>query len=158
MEIPPPWTKGKPTRENCDPTNPLEHALWGLVTQTELWFPTVYMQLVSKRLWDCGIRYVAPPAKPVSEGSGIWMHQIPTRENCDPDDPHNFALWCLVALPGMRGAPLVREIPCLQRVSRHLWNCGFRQVEDAVIEYQVPTGREPDWATTPGRWMSVDAA
>lgn len=158
MEIPPPWTKGKPTRENCDAGNPYEFALWALASQDEMWFPVSYWQLVSRRLWDCGLRCVAKPEKMLSNNPPVWMNRIPTRELCNPDSPWEMALWTLVALPGQKGAPLVREIPCLQKISAWLWSQGFRQVEDPVVVYEPPTGLEPNWTTTAGRWVTHDAA
>lgn len=47
-----------PTRENCNPKDPYQAYLWALIAlpyqKGAPWvMPVDYMQLVSKRLWDC---------------------------------------------------------------------------------------------------------
>lgn len=80
---------------------------------------------------------------------------FPTRENCDPTDPHQAFLWMLVALPGQNGGQLVMPVEYLQLVSQRLWLCGARPVEAQQIKYRPPTGTEPNWMTSPGRWVDV---
>lgn len=58
MELPPKFPHGFPTRENCDPDDPWTAYLWALVAFPgqnggQLIMPVEYLQLVSKRLWDC---------------------------------------------------------------------------------------------------------
>lgn len=53
-----PFPHDFPTRENCDPNNPYQAYLWALVAfpyqnGAQLAMPVNYLQLVSKRLWDC---------------------------------------------------------------------------------------------------------
>lgn len=55
-----------PTRENCDPNNPYQAFLWMLVAMpymkgAQLVLPVDYLQFVSKRFWDCGVRQVEEP-------------------------------------------------------------------------------------------------
>lgn len=82
--------------------------------------------------------------------------QFPTRENCDPNDPEEWALWMLVAWPGMRGGQLAMPIEYMRLVSKRLWDCGARPVEDPVIKYRAPSGNEPHWLTSPGRWVDIN--
>lgn len=80
---------------------------------------------------------------------------FPTRENCNPEDPYQAFLWCLVAMPYQRGSQLVMPIEYLQLVSKRLWECGARIVESPTIKYRPPTGNEPNWMTSPGTWVPV---
>ena len=78
---------------------------------------------------------------------------FPTRENCDPNDPYQAFLWCLVAMPYMKGAQLVLPVDYLQFVSKRLWDCGARPVADPVVKYRKPSGNDPNWLTSPGTWV-----
>lgn len=77
----PPKFKGFPTRENCDPNNPYQAFLWMLVafpyqTGAQLVMPVDYLQLISKRLWDCGARPTAEPTikyRPPTGSEPNWM-------------------------------------------------------------------------------------
>lgn len=80
---------------------------------------------------------------------------FPTRENCDPTNPYQAFLWMLVALPYQSGAQLVMPVEYLQLVSKRLWDCGVRPVEEPIIKYRPPTGSEPNWMTAPGRWVDA---
>src|SRR5512139_3572480 len=49
---------GFPTRENCNPNDPYQAYLWALVALpyqkgAQLIVPVVYLQFISKRIWDC---------------------------------------------------------------------------------------------------------
>lgn len=80
---------------------------------------------------------------------------FPTRENCDPSNPYEAFLWMLVALPYQTGAQLVMPIQYLQLISKRLWDCGVRPVEQPIIKYRPPSGSEPNWLTSPGRWVDA---
>ena len=80
---------------------------------------------------------------------------FPTRDNCNPDDPEEAFLWMLVALPYQQGAQLVMPISYLRFISKRLWECGARPVSEPIIKYRPPTGSEPNWMTSPGRWVDV---
>ena len=82
---------------------------------------------------------------------------FPTRENCDPNNPYQAFLWMLVAMPYMKGAQLVLPVDYLQFVSKRLWDCGVRQVEDPTIKYQKPAATDANWMTSPGSWVPADA-
>lgn len=79
--------------------------------------------------------------------------EFPTRENCSPDDPEEFALWAFAALPGVRGAPLIMPTDYYRQISKRLWDLGFRHVEEPALEWVAPTANEPHWMTSPGRWV-----
>ena len=83
--------------------------------------------------------------------------KFPLRENCDPDNPEEAFLWMLVALPYQQGAQLVMPIAYLKMISKRLWDCGARPASSPVIKYRPPTGVEPNWMTSPGRWVDVDS-
>lgn len=78
---------------------------------------------------------------------------FPRRENCDPTNPYHAFLWMLVALPGQNGASLVMPVDYLQLVSKRLWDLGCRPVEEPTLVWVAPTGNEPNWMTTPGKWV-----
>ena len=86
-----------------------------------------------------------------------FPHDFPTRENCDPNNPYQAFLWMLVAMPYMKGAQLVLPVDYLQFVSKRLWDCGVRQVEDPTIKYQKPAATDANWMTSPGSWVPADA-
>lgn len=86
-----------------------------------------------------------------------FPHSFPTRENCDPNNPYQAFLWMLVAMPYMKGAQLVLPVDYLQFVSKRLWDCGVRPVEEPTIKYQKPLSTDPNWLTSPGSWVPVDA-
>lgn len=88
---------------------------------------------------------------------------FPTRENCNPDDPYQAYLWALVAMPGQNGAQLLMPVDYLQLVSKRLWDCfgppkctECGHVDEPVIKYRPPSGMEPNWMTSPGRWVPAD--
>ncbi|MBF6333316.1 phage gene 29 protein family protein [Nocardia transvalensis] len=81
---------------------------------------------------------------------------FPTRDNCDPTDPEEAFLWMLVGLPGLKGAPLLLPIEHLRQVSRRLWDCGARPVEQPTIKYRPPRTGDPHWLISPGTWVDIN--
>jgi len=86
-----------------------------------------------------------------------FPHRFPTKDNCDPTNPYQAFLWMLVAMPYMKGAQLVLPVDYLQFVSKRLWDCGVRPVEEPTIKYQKPAATDPNWLTSPGSWVDADA-
>lgn len=82
--------------------------------------------------------------------------QFPIRDNCDPTDPEEAFLWMLVGLPGLKGAPLLLPVQHLRAVSRRLWDCGARPVEEPVIKYRPPRAGDPHWLLSPGTWADIN--
>ncbi|MCG7610337.1 DUF2744 domain-containing protein [Mycobacterium sp. CnD-18-1] len=89
---------------------------------------------------------------------------FPIRENCDLDNPKEMFLWMLVALPGQNGAQLVMPISYLMMMSEHLHDvgamlqcpeCGFSKQPGKA--YVAPSGNDPHWLTSPGRWVDPAA-
>lgn len=80
---------------------------------------------------------------------------FPTRENCDPDNPEEFALWAFAAPPGVRGGAFIMPIETFRDWSKRLWDLGFRQVEEPTLELIPPGPNEPNWATSAGHWVPV---
>lgn len=81
---------------------------------------------------------------------------LPTRENCDLANPYEMFLWCFVGLPGLNGAPMLLPIDYYQMVSKRLYDLGVRLVEEPTLVYQKPDGSDPNWATSPGKWVPAE--
>lgn len=117
-EFPPPFS-GFPTRENCDPTNPYQAFLWMLVAMPyqnggPLVMPVSYLQLVSKRLWDCGARPAEGPSikyRPPSGTEPNWM-TAPGRwvDINEPDPETNPVKQAVSALTQQQKAELLKEL------------------------------------------------
>jgi hypothetical protein len=177
---PPPFREF-PVRTNCDPADPYQAFVWMLAPspaprKNPLRFPAAWWQLMSKRLWDLGLRPAAEPVLEYQPEPGIGLHCLfaagsfvplspipppfphpfPLRENCNPNNPYHAFVWMFVAPPGMYGAPLFLDVNELQLFSKQLWDLGARAVTEPTLTYARPTGDEPDWLTTPGRWTPVD--
>ena len=87
--------------------------------------------------------------------------QFPTRDNCDPGNPEEAFLWMFAALPGTRGGPLLLPVEYMRLVSKRLWDLGARPTEAPTLQWVPPSATEPNWSTSPGRWVepgSVDEA
>ena len=82
---------------------------------------------------------------------------FPLRENCDPNNPYEAFLWMLVALPGINGGQLIVGLPALQEWAKHLWDMGLRQVEPPLKKYRKPSNMDPNFYTSPGDWVPIDA-
>lgn len=80
---------------------------------------------------------------------------FPTKDNCNPDDPEEFALWAFAAMPGVSGGQFILPIEYFRQVSQRLWDLGFRHVEEPTLEYVGPSANEPNWATSAGRWVAA---
>lgn len=78
---------------------------------------------------------------------------FPTRDNCDPNNPEEHFLWAFVALPGVLGGPLIMPIDYYRKVSRRLWDLGFRHTYAPSLEWVAPTASDPNWVTSPGSWV-----
>lgn len=93
-----------------------------------------------------------PPKRPKVE-----VPDFPTVDNCDPNNPYEFAIWALVGLPNQNGAPLPLPVKILRFISRRLWDAGFRyHPELRTIKYRKPRVGEPNWLTNPGTWVPID--
>lgn len=171
-----------PTRENCDLQDPTESMLWMFSAfPGAIWMPIDYYRLVSKRFWDLGVRPVEEPVlRWMSEAasSASWGHtpgrwvpihtrekrqqvksrpfaELPTREQCDPTRPDEAFLWMFVALPGVRGGPMLQTVSKTQEGSKRLWDLGARPVEEPTLRYVRTSGTESNWATSAGRWVDA---
>ena len=81
--------------------------------------------------------------------------EFPTRDNCDPNNPDEFALWAFVAPPGIKGGMLMMPTSYYRLLCRRLWDLGFRHVEEPTLEWIPPQATDPNWLTSPGRWVPV---
>lgn len=75
------FTKGFPTVDNCDLTDPKEMFLWMFVALpgvrgAQLVMPIEYLMAVSEHMYECGARLSAPAVKkyqPPASGDAHWM-------------------------------------------------------------------------------------
>jgi hypothetical protein len=84
--------------------------------------------------------------------------EFPTRENCDPNNPEEAFLWMFAALPHVRGAPLIMPTDYYRQVSKRLWDLGGRPSEEPTLQWVPPTATDPNWITSPGRWVPAGGA
>ena len=85
-------------------------------------------------------------------------NQFPTRDACDMDDPEEHFLWAFAALPGVKGGILILPVSYYRLVSKHLWDLGFRLTEEPTLEWVPPQATDPNWMTSPGRWVAAGSA
>lgn len=84
--------------------------------------------------------------------------EFPTRANCDPTNPREAFLWMFAALPHVKGAPLIMPISYYEDVSERLWELGARPTVEPTLEWVAPSATEPNWITSPGRWVPAGQA
>lgn len=63
-----------------------------------------------------------------------------------------------VALPHVKGAPLMMPMEYYRLVSKRLWDLGCRPVEEPTLEWVPPAASDPHWMTSPGRWVKAGTA
>lgn len=79
--------------------------------------------------------------------------ELPTKENCDPNDPEEAFLWQLIAMPGMKGAPVPFPIEYLREVSKRMWNCGSRpNIAEQTEWYHPPRAGDISPMFAAGEW------
>lgn len=83
---------------------------------------------------------------------------LPTRDNCDLENPRQMFLWQYTALPGVVGAPMVFPVEYWELVSFHQWQLGSRLAEEPVKKYQVTQGSMLDPYSAAGKWVGLDEA
>lgn len=83
-------------------------------------------------------------------------NEIPTREICNLEDPEEMFLWMFVALPGLKGAPMLLPMEYYRGVSKRLYELGARLTEDATLKYQLPRSGDPHWISGMGQWVPLD--
>lgn len=90
--------------------------------------------------------------------------QIPTRANCDLDDPEQRFLWLFVGMNHVVGAMLAFPLDWWRKVSEHLSKmgvfltcprCGYEAPEEYV--HRLEPGEEPMLGAA-GRWVPVEDA
>lgn len=86
------------------------------------------------------------------------FRDFPRRDNCDPNNPYEAFLWMFVALPMVKGGALVMPIEYMQQVSKRLWDLGCRPVAEPTLEWVAPTATDPNWMTSPGKWVPAGSA
>lgn len=78
---------------------------------------------------------------------------IPTRDNCDLENPRQTFLWQYVGLPGVVGAPLVFPIEYWELVSFHQVLAGARLAAVPQIKYRPSTDSMLNKTTAAGEWV-----
>lgn len=151
-------------------------------------FPVVYLRLISARFHElgafmrCPCGHVQTPRKqwqPPSTATPHWLSDpgswtepkntagrnrfeglIPTREQCDLDDPREMFAWMFAGLPLMKGAPMLFDSGWALDASQHLCDggamlkcpeCGYAKTPEK--EYVPPNLTGPHWLTSPGEWV-----
>ena len=82
------------------------------------------------------------------------MTFFPTRENCNPDNPEEAFLWMFVALPHVKGGPLMMPVEFYRLVSKRLWELGARPVEEPTLQWVAPMATEY-WSLAPCKSASM---
>ena len=88
----------------------------------------------------------------------VPVGELPTRDNCDLDDPEEMFLWMLVAIPGMKGAPFPFPIEYLREVSRRLYDCGARLTAEQTVWYHTPQAWDISPMFAAGEWKDTPPA
>jgi hypothetical protein len=117
---PPPFPYGFPLRENCNPNDPYQAFLWMLVALPyqnggQLVMPVVYLQLVSKRLWDLGARPAAEPVLKYRKPSNMDAQWLTSpgdwvSASTPEDDPRSPARRAADSLMPIQKAEVFREL------------------------------------------------
>lgn len=89
-------------------------------------------------------------------------NEIPTRNNCNIDDPEERFLWMLIDLPDQAGASLILPVPALRKISARLSDAGAQlaceacghEKEPAVVWRPIP-GHSPMLGSA-GHWVDAD--
>ena len=85
-------------------------------------------------------------------------NRFPTKDNCDPDNPYEAFLWCLVALPYQTGGgAMVLPAEYLQLVSKRLWDLGCRPTGEPTLRYEFPSSGDAHWLANPGTWVPANS-
>lgn len=89
-----------------------------------------------------------------------FVHNIPTRDNCNLDDPKQMFVWMFVALPGVNGGYQIMPSSYNMLISEHIYDCGAMlkcpscgHMKDPAKVWIPPAANDPHWLTSPGRWV-----
>lgn len=92
----------------------------------------------------------------------VQKNQLPTVDNCDPNDPEEMFLPFFVGLPNVIGALLVFPLEWWRKVSAHLVKCGVMlecpecgHRNDPEIRFRLTPGEDPMMGGG-GRWVPAD--
>ena len=113
------FTKGFPTRENCDLENPKEMFLWMLaclpgVRGAQLVMPVSYNMAVSEHLYECGARLTGEAIKKYQPPAATDPHWLTSPgawvDNDAPDTTPHPARAVINTLSAVQKAELLREL------------------------------------------------
>lgn len=82
---------------------------------------------------------------------------IPLQHNANMDNPEEHALWALVNIGSMAGAPLLMPVAVMKKWSEHLYKCGFRHHPDKQALFYRPPGEDASlWDGIAGEWVESE--
>lgn len=81
---------------------------------------------------------------------------VPTRDNCDLTNPRQAFIWMFVAMPAMKGAPLMLPVEYWELQSWRMWTLGARPTEEPALKYQPPQSVTANAWMASGKWVSPD--
>ncbi|MGW3545901.1 translation initiation factor IF-2 N-terminal domain-containing protein [Nocardia niigatensis] len=81
---------------------------------------------------------------------------VPLRENCDAQNPRQAFLWMFVAMPAMKGAPLMLPTEYWEMQSWRMWVLGARPADEPTMKYQAPASVTANQWQAAGKWVSLD--
>lgn len=81
---------------------------------------------------------------------------IPTRDNCDLENPRQAFLWMFTAQPGQKGAPLMMAGDYYELQSYHMWILGARPQRPPELKYRPPNNMVADRWAAQGEWVDLD--
>lgn len=81
---------------------------------------------------------------------------VPTRENCDLNNPRQAFLWMFTAPPGQAGAPLMMPTEYFELLSWRMWVLGARPVAEPTQKWQAPVNATANPWTAAGRWVDIN--
>lgn len=84
--------------------------------------------------------------------------KIPTRDNCNPDDPYEAFQWLFVALPFVGDQTFTPQDDILRQWSKRMADLGFEQPDPAKAKIKLRPARRGPEHTLNGLsdWVSVD--
>ena len=81
---------------------------------------------------------------------------IPTRENCDLDNPRQRFLWMFTAPPGQKGAPLTMPTEYYEMQSYHMCILGGGIKSKPKLKYRPPNNVVASRWGAAGEWVHLD--
>lgn len=81
---------------------------------------------------------------------------VPTRENCDLDNPRQRFLWMFTAAPGQKGAPLIMPVEFWEMQSYHMCVLGGGIKTKPKLKWRAPNNMVANQWMAQGEWVHLD--